>query len=250
MRRTADAVLSSLVWVAWAILVIAWTLPVIVLFLLTAWQDPARRISGRAFHSIGTAATWINPFWKVRIAGRVPPRTAHPFVVVSNHESLADPVLVANLPWEMKWLSKQSNLRIPLLGWMMRLVGDQGVRRGDADSRAAAYAGLRRWLGRGASVIIFPEGTRSESRDLLPFRNGAFRLAIETGTPILPLAVSGTREAIRKGSLVFQRADASITILDPIDVSGLGDDDVDELRERIRNLIDAARVGGGDRSPG
>ncbi|MFQ5746890.1 MAG: lysophospholipid acyltransferase family protein [Gemmatimonadota bacterium] len=244
MRRTLDAVLSSFVWIAWTVLVILWTPPVLLLYLLTAWRDPARRISGRAFHSAAAVATWMNPFWRLRVSGRVPPRETHPFVVVCNHESLADPILVGSLPWEMKWLSKAANLRIPFVGWLMRLVGDEGVRRGDPESRAAAYARLREWLRRGVSVIVFPEGTRSETDELLPFRNGAFRLAIETGTPVLPLAISGTRDSIRKGSLVFRRSDISLVILDPIDVQGFGEEAVEELRELARRRIDAARRGG------
>ena len=93
---------------------------------------------------------------------------------MANHESLADIVLIGSLPWYMKWLSKASIMRVPFLGQMMRMAGDVSVERGSARSRGASYSALLRWIGRGASIMIFPEGTRSRTTEMLPFRNGAF----------------------------------------------------------------------------
>ena len=90
--------------------------------------------------------------------------------------------------------------------------------------------------------MIFPEGTRSRTTEMLPFRNGAFRLAIETGAPILPLAVHGTRTAIRKGSMKFGNADVVVRVLDPVPTTGLGLGDLDELRSAVRRDIEDARA--------
>ena len=89
--------------------------------------------------------------------------------------------------------------------------------------------------------MIFPEGTRSPTSEMLPFRNGAFRLAIETGRPIQPLAVSGTRFAISKGSMRFGRADVRVRVLAPVSTEGLGLADVVSLRNRVRGLVEEAR---------
>src|SRR5690606_29321274 len=113
-----------------------------------------------------------------------------PYVVVANHESYADIFLISQLPWEMKWLSKVEIMNIPLMGWLMRMAGDIPVRRGSARSRAEALDGIRDRLGKGVSVIVLPEGTRSPTGELLPFRDGAFRIAVELGLPVLPLAVA------------------------------------------------------------
>jgi 1-acyl-sn-glycerol-3-phosphate acyltransferase len=78
---------------------------------------------------------------------------------------------------------------------------------------------------------------------MLPFRNGAFRLAIETGAPILPLAVHGTREAIRKGSMKFGNADVVVKILDPVPTVGLDREQLDSLRMEVRRRIEEARAG-------
>ena len=90
--------------------------------------------------------------------------------------------------------------------------------------------------------MIFPEGTRSRTNEMLPFRNGAFRLAIETGAPILPLAVHGTRTAIRKGSMKFGNADVVVRVLEPVPTTDLGPDDLDELRTTVRRTIEDARA--------
>ncbi|MFQ5888805.1 MAG: lysophospholipid acyltransferase family protein [Gemmatimonadota bacterium] len=243
MKRLPDALLSALVWATWAILVIAWTPLVAVTYLATVRRDPGRRAAGRLFRRCAAVATRLNLFWNARIVGDRPAAEDHPFVVVCNHESLADVVLVGSVPWEMKWLSKESNFRIPFLGWMMRMAGDLRVQRDDPDSRAKAYDRLKEYLARGVSVMIFPEGTRSRTDELLPFRNGAFRLAIETGRPVLPLAVSGTRQSIRKGSLLFNHSRVVVRILPPVPVKGLVEEDIEPLRDRVRDLIDSARRG-------
>ncbi len=227
---------------AWQLLVILWTPVVGIALLLTGWWDRPRWIAGRVFRFGARLLVALNPFWKVRVVGHVPERGSHPFIAVANHESLADIVLIGSLPWDMKWLSKASIFRVPFLGQMMRMAGDVGVERGSASSRGASYGALRRWVRRGASIMIFPEGTRSRTSEMLPFRSGAFRLAIETGAPILPMAVHGTRTAIRKGSMKFGNADVVVRILDPVPTLGLGPDDLDELQSAVRRDIKDARA--------
>jgi 1-acyl-sn-glycerol-3-phosphate acyltransferase len=160
-----------------------------------------------------------------------------PFVVVSNHESFADILLISHLPWEMKWLSKSELFRIPVMGWMMWLAGDVPVKRGFGPSAVEAMERCRQVLRNRVSVMIFPEGTRSRTAELLPFKDGAFRLAIEAGVPILPLAVSGTRTALPKHGWIFGRSAAEVRVLEPVETSGLSLDDVPALKAKIRDLI-------------
>ncbi len=243
MRRLGSLLVSALVWILWALLVVAWTPAVTVVWACTAPWDRRRLAAGRLFRLCARAAIQVNPFWSVRFEGRLPRDRSVPYVVVCNHESMADVVLVGCLPWEMKWLSKRAILHIPFLGLMMHMVGDVAVQRRDADSRRRAYDRLRAWLRRGVPVIIFPEGTRARTPELLPFHGGAFRLALETGSPVLPLALSGTRQALSKGSLLFGRARAVIWILEPVPVEGDPENaaDVARLAAHVRDLIDEAR---------
>lgn len=232
---------SVTIWVVWLTATAAWTLVVGVVYLLTAWWDRPRWYAGRTFRLGANMLLSLNPFWRVRIVGDPPPEDLYPFVAVSNHESLADILIIGSIPWDMKWLSKIEIFRIPFLGWMMRMAGDVPVHRSSASGRAEAYGRLRSWMARGASVMVFPEGTRSRTAEMLRFQNGAFRLALETGRPMLPIAVSGTREAIRKGSPWFGRTDVVVRILEPVTVEGLGPEDLAGLRDGIRLRIDEAR---------
>ena len=241
MTRTARALISAAVWPLWAIVILVFTPLVTVTWLLTAWWDRRRWWVGRVFRLTAATALRVTPLWSARYVGELPEDRDRPFVVVCNHVSIADVVVLGSLPWEMKWVSKASNFRIPFLGQMMRMAGDVRVVRDDRESRARAYQRLKEWVERGVPVIIFPEGTRSKTGELLPFRNGAFRLAVETQTPVLPLAVHGTREAIKKGSMVFGRAEARVAIRDPVSVDGLDMDDVEELRDRVREIVVRAR---------
>lgn len=127
------------------------------------------------------------------------------------------------------------------MGWMMKMAGDISVRRSVRSSRAEALDQCRERLSRRVSVMIFPEGTRSRTDQLLPFKDGAFRLAVETGTPILPLVVAGTRDAMAKGSLVFRPALAEVRALEPISTDGMSPSDVPALRDRVRELITTER---------
>jgi 1-acyl-sn-glycerol-3-phosphate acyltransferase len=141
----------------------------------------------------------------------------------------------------MKWLSKDDIFRIPVMGWMMRMAGDVSVTRSDRSSRVEAVELCRDRLAKNVSVMIFPEGTRSKTVDLLPFKDGAFRLAVEAQLPILPMAVAGTRTAMGKGSLLFGRARAEVRVLEPIPTQGLTLADVPALRDRTRALIQSTR---------
>jgi 1-acyl-sn-glycerol-3-phosphate acyltransferase len=89
--------------------------------------------------------------------------------------------------------------------------------------------------------MIFPEGTRSRTAELLPFKDGAFRLAIEAGVPILPLAVSGTRTALPKHDWRFGRSVAEVQVLEPVETAGLTLADVPALKARVRDMIVRSR---------
>jgi len=90
-------------------------------------------------------------------------------------------------------------------------------------------------------VMIFPEGTRSLTNDLLPFKDGAFRLAIDAGVPILPLALHGTRNARPKHDWRFGRSTAVVEVLEPVETAGLSPADVPALKQKVRNAIVEAR---------
>lgn len=234
-------ILAALLWAnvgLWTLLF----LPVMaVVWVFTAPFDPGRYAAGRLLRICAMVTVKTNPLWHFRVSGVRVGDPRRPYVAVSNHESFADIFLISHLPWEMKWVSKETFFRLPAMGWMMRMAGDIEVQRGSNRSRLHALEGMRDRLGKRVTVMVMPEGTRSRSGNLLPFRDGGFRVAVEAGVPILPMAVAGTRDAMAKGSLVFNRARAEVRVLEPVETTGLTLKDVPELRERVRAMIQAAR---------
>jgi 1-acyl-sn-glycerol-3-phosphate acyltransferase len=234
-------VVSALLWTAIALVVLIWVPLLALIFAVTVPFDPGRYTVGLWFRRAAVLCVAINPLWRFRTSGVMIDDPRRPYVVVANHESYADIFLISHLPWEMKWLSKAEIMRLPLMGWLMRMAGDIPVRRGESRSRAGALDGIRDRLAKRVSVIVLPEGTRAPSEELLPFRDGAFRVAVELGLPILPIAVAGTRHAMARGSFRFNRANAEARVLEPVETAGLTAADVPALREDIRKRIDQAR---------
>jgi 1-acyl-sn-glycerol-3-phosphate acyltransferase len=233
--------LNAWVWAETVLLVILGTPLVFIVFCLTAPFDKRRYAAGRLFRLIGVGSVKLNPLWRFETGGGFIPDPRRAYVAVSNHESYADIFLISHLPWEMKWLSKQTMFRIPCMGWMMRMAGDIEIRRGERASTTRAMNDARDRLDRQVGVMIFPEGTRSRDGELLPFKDGAFRLALEAKVPIVPIVVAGTRSCMAKGTFRFQRAHARVRVLPPIETAGLTLADVAALRERTRSIIAEAR---------
>jgi len=241
MPRLWQTVISIWAWLVLVVCILLWFPVVLVARLLTAPFDSGRYVPGLIFRKIAVAMASVNPLWHFRYSGALPQDPRRPYVVVSNHESFSDILLISHLPWEMKWLSKAELFRIPIMGWMMWLVGDIPVKRGFGPSAVEAMARCRQALDSRVSVMIFPEGTRSKTAELLPFKDGAFRLAIEAGVPILPLAVSGTSTALRKHDWRFGKSVAEVRVLPPVETEGLQLADVPALKNRVRTMIIEAR---------
>ena len=229
------AVQSALTWAAIAVLVLI-ALPTMLVTRAFDWTA-ARVRTGRMFRRIGATSTYINPVWQVEVGGIDPATLRHPYVVVSNHQSLADIPVISRLPWEMKWVGKAELFRLPVMGWLMRLAADIPVDRTDAASRASVLLRAQDKIDHGVSVMFFPEGTRSRDGRLKTFYDGAFLLAIEAGVPVLPLAIDGTMDALPKHGWQFGRADVRLDVLAPIPTGGLTEADVPALRDRVRETI-------------
>jgi len=230
-------IVNAWVWVSTVLIVILGTPVVALVWLCTAPFDRGRYAAGRTFRLLGVTQVKLNPLWHFEVGGLMVRDPRRPYVAVANHESWADIFLICLLPWEMKWLSKDAMFKIPCFGWMMRMAGDISLRRGERSSGVQALASARDRLAKRVSVMIFPEGTRSRDGTMLPFKDGAFRIAIEAGAPILPMVIAGTRQAMLKGSMRFTKAHARLEVLAPIETAGLSLGDVAALRDRVRAVI-------------
>jgi len=155
------------------------------------------------------------------------------YVVASNHLSMVDiPLLIRVLPLAGRYLSKKEVFRIPVVGTAMRIIGMISIDReaGGGSTRQAVNDGVQLAAERGYSLLVFPEGTRATEGTMLPFKKGAFRIAIDTGLPLLPVVLEGTERVLAPGSKVFRRGDVSVRILPPIDTSNMTNkDDLSQL---------------------
>jgi 1-acyl-sn-glycerol-3-phosphate acyltransferase len=213
--------------------------PQLVLFALAAPFD-RRRLAIHLYACFwGVLYVWLNPIWRLRVEGRDKLPWRGPAVIVANHLSLLDILVLYGLFRPFKWVSKESIFRIPFIGWNMRLNRYVPLRRGDRESIKQMMDACRRHLDAGWPVLLFPEGTRSQDGVLKPFKDGAFRLACEAGCPVIPVAVSGTFAALPKhGIMLREPMRAVVRVLDPIDPAAHGGDHA-ALREAARAAIAA-----------
>ena len=238
LKFPGRTVLSIWAWLALGLTILVAFPVVTIVWLATARTDPGRYRVGSIFRKVAVVARALNPLWKFTVSGSLPSDPRRPYMVVANHESFVDILLVAHLPFEMKWLAKSDFFGFPLVGQMMRMAGDIRLVRSARNSRGEALGAMRGRLADRVSVMVFPEGTRSASGELGDFRDGAFTVAVEAGVPILPLALIGTRDALVKHDWRFGSSDAEVRVLDPIEVDATTD--VADLRDRTRAAIAAA----------
>jgi 1-acyl-sn-glycerol-3-phosphate acyltransferase len=221
-------VLSSLVLVVFAAII----------RLVTFGFDPNRKILQKFSCFWASLYLWVNPFWSARIYGLENVDRKKPYVMVSNHQSMADILVVFHSFLHFKWVSKKELFKLPILGWNMRLNGYIPIERGDEKSREKCLALCRKWLEKGSSVFFFPEGTRSIDGKMKLFKPGAFRVALETNTDILPMVIRGSREAIPKHSLLLHgKSLMELWILPPIATTNIAGESLDERSKRLANLV-------------
>lgn len=168
---------------------------------------------------------------------RIDPNQA--YVVISNHQSAFDIFAhFATLPVPIRFLAKQELFKIPVFGAAMRRIGIVEVDRGAGRAtHQAVNRGAAANMKLGRSLMIYPEGTRSRDGAMLPFKKGAFAIARNLGVPILPTAITGSREVWSPGSKMIRPGHITVTILDPISTENMKLRDLGGLTEQARSVI-------------
>jgi 1-acyl-sn-glycerol-3-phosphate acyltransferase len=198
----------------------------VVLFVLTWPFDRRRRVlhlftCAWAFHYVQ-----LLPLWQPHFSGRENIKPEKTYVLVANHQSLGDILVLFGLFKHFKWVSKREIFRVPFIGWNMRMNDYVGLLRGDARSIERMMEDCRRHLRQGSSVLLFPEGTRSLDGEIKAFKRGAFSLAKELDLEIVPIVVEGTRTALPKHGLMLRQEralDMRIRVLLPVPPSAAPD---------------------------
>lgn len=193
--------------------------------------------------------TWFNPAWPVTVEGREKIRDDRAYVIVVNHQSLIDIFVLFRIFRHFKWVSKIENFRIPCIGWNMRLNRYIELRRGDHESVLRMMQACERTLGEGNSIMMFPEGTRSQDGRLRAFKPGAFSLALSTRSPLLPIILEGTGNALPKRGFVLRgRHPIRLRVLDEIPYESFASRSVEQLTTQVRNLF-ARELGEAELTP-
>lgn len=197
---------------------------------------------------VHTLSKWITdtifglpPFMKREVIGieNIDPKKA--YVMTLNHNSMADIITIYNLPLVFKWVSKKEVYHIPIVGRLLYAHGDIVINRASAkEAMQLVHERGKEWLAKGASVAIFPEGTRSKDGEIHNFKAGAFLLAKDAGAPILPIVLNNTNKMMRKGWLMNWRNHITIKILPPISAEEVAERTVKEVMADVHSSMTEA----------
>jgi 1-acyl-sn-glycerol-3-phosphate acyltransferase len=176
---------------------------------------------------------------RVRVVGLEHIDPSRSYVFAANHQSIYDiPIVFSALPSQVRIVAKQSLGRIPFLGWHLHRAGHLLVNR--QNPGAAIVKKMARLVGERHSLIVFPEGTRSADGAVSRFKGGSFVFALESGMPIVPISIAGSRHVMKKGQLMVCPGHVTVVVHAPLDTGGVGRHGVRDLAERVRHVVRSA----------
>ena len=175
---------------------------------------------------------------KVRIEGMEHLNGKGPYIFMSNHQGVYDIfTLLAHLPYQFKWLAKKELFSIPFFGWTMAAVGYISIDRGGTRDTVEAMNEAAQKIRDGMSVVIFPEGSRSPDGSIQPFKKGGFTLAIKSKVPIVPIAISGSRDIMPKDRLTVAPGEIRMFVGHPIEIQHTSLRERESLMKKVRDTI-------------
>ena len=199
--------------------------------------NPSGRLNHRLARVWGKIALWANRV-KVRVEGLEHIPGQGPYVFMSNHQGSYDIfALLGYLPFQFKWLAKKEIFSIPILGWAMKATGYIFIDREGTRETVSAMRDAAEKIHEGMSVVIFPEGSRSPDGSIQPFKKGGFTLAIKSKVPIVPIAITGSGEILRKGKLKVYPGSITIRVDRPVETKGCTMKDRGVLMDQLHAII-------------
>ncbi len=206
---------------------------------IITWPFDKRRVINNLFSSFWASLyIWFMPLWTVKIKNRHKLDMKKNYVFVSNHQSQLDILVIYQLYFPMRWISKAAVFKLPFIGWNMLLNGDVKLKRGDKQSIHEMMERCEQLLQQNVSITIFPEGTRSKTGIVKPFKPGAFILAKKAKKSIVPLVINNSKNALPKYSLVFKgRHKIELEVQDEIPYSEFEHLKVEQVAQMVRQII-------------
>ena len=200
-----DLILSAIRWFLVGVVTLIVFVPVLITSLASPVIDRDRKYLHPLISFWAKATLFVCPLMRVHLEGTHQLKPDATYVLVANHQSIADIVAVLHLQHPFKFIAKRDLFWIPFFGWALSLAGYIPLIRGNQKSGKEAIQKASNYLKRGASVLLFPEGTRSPNGEIQSFKVGAFKLSSELNLPVVPIVIHGTRDFLPKGSRLFQR---------------------------------------------
>jgi 1-acyl-sn-glycerol-3-phosphate acyltransferase len=232
---------SVLAWITMIVTSAIITPFFLLVWVFTFWWDK-RRI---AAHFVGTFWAWhyqsLVPFWKLRLEGRQKIPWNRPVVMVANHRSLVDILALYKVRRPFKWTSKAENFRLPFVGMVLTLTHSVKIKRESLRSGAKFISEAEAEMKKGSSILLFPEGTRSKTNIMRPFKEGGFLLAKRTGSGIIPIVLSGSETCFPRAKPVpMAKANIRIRVLDEIPAMTVEQLELKELMILVRKRMEEA----------
>jgi 1-acyl-sn-glycerol-3-phosphate acyltransferase len=235
-----DVLKSIIVWLT-GICYMVITFPLtLIIWLLVLPFDKERSVIHWFLMYQSLFLSWLIPIWTISIEGREKALGETTYVIISNHQSMLDILLLNCLRYRFKWISKIENRNVPVIGWYLKMADYIIVDRGDEESKAEMLERSYSCLKKGISIMIFPEGTRSLNNEIGFFKRGAFQLALQSQVPILPVLIDGTGGILPKHGLIFGSGHKiRIRVLDPIHPDAFTTDIPENLALKVTSIMKA-----------
>ncbi len=210
--------------------------------LVVCWPfDKGRRVVHELSRVLVRIFFFVPPRWRQRVIGLEHVDRSKQYVIVLNHNTVIDIPALYCVPLNFRWVSKREVFKVPFFGQFLVLHGDICIDRGRAaEAMEQLLRQGRMWIRRGASIAIFPEGTRSKDGEIHRFKAGAFTLAKEAGVEILPVVLHGTKTLVRKNLLFNWGNRITLRVLPPVPAERVVSAEVHELMEEVRTAMCAA----------
>jgi 1-acyl-sn-glycerol-3-phosphate acyltransferase len=236
-----DVLRSVVVWLVGITLIVVLFPVTFIAWLLTMPFDRKRKVVHGSLIFQALFISHAVPIWRIKTEGRNKAVKGTTYVIICNHQSILDILLVNCLRYRFKWISKIENTRVPFIGWYLKMADYLTVDRGDKESKEKMMMESYNCLKDGTSIMLFPEGTRSTDNQIGFFKRGAFQLALSANTPILPVLIDGTGGILPKHGLIFGGFHRiTIKVLDPVLPESFGTKDCDELALKFQLVMSEA----------
>ncbi|MBR5492000.1 MAG: 1-acylglycerol-3-phosphate O-acyltransferase [Alistipes sp.] len=230
--------LSILFYLFTLIQVAFWFVVSIIVLIVTYPFDKSRRWVHECSRIICALLYDLFPFARRTIQGAENIDKNKPYVMVINHNSACDIFTAYKIPLNFRWVSKREVFWVPFMGPLLSIHGDIPIERGNPKKAMSKVSRLGKlWLSRGATVAIFPEGTRSKDGEIHNFKLGAFNLAKEAGVEILPVVMTGTNTSIKSNKMVNWGNRVAIRVLEPVSVEEIASMGTKELTLKVQERM-------------